>query len=176
MIVARNAAFAALILCSCEGIAQTGSADRVLESLTKCRAVPAADARLACFEQATAALEGAVRSKDVHIVDRQDIRQARRSLFGFTIPRVALFGEGDRGEKTEEPDFDEINTTIVSARSLDNNRAELRIADNDAVWVTVDPMPFPPKPGAKVRIRKGTLGTYFIAVSGERSVRGMRLR
>ena len=32
------------------------------------------------------------------------------------------------------------------------------------MWQTTDPLLFPPRAGTKVRIRKGALGNYFIAI------------
>lgn len=155
-------------------MAQTGSGDRVLRSFAECRAIAAAEARLACFDKAAASLEAAVKAKDVTIVDRQDVRKARRSLFGFTLPKIDLFGGGRQDEKEEA--FTEINTTVASARPGGGGRVEIRLADEgDAVWQVIDPMPFPPKAGAKIRIRQGALGNYFLSVEG-RSYRGMRLR
>ncbi|WP_159864728.1 hypothetical protein [Novosphingobium sp. 9U] len=154
----------------------------MLDSFAKCRTIAAAEARADCFDATARELEAAVKSKEVTILDRQDIRSARKSLFGFTLPRIGLFGGGDRdegrggGRDAEAEEIKELNTTIASARVVANGRVELRLAEGGAVWVTTDPMPFPPKPGDKVRIRSGSLGNYFIAVAGQRSVRGMRLR
>lgn len=181
------AASVALLFCTCEAHAQAQAPDqarstassRVLEPFARCRAVGAAQERADCFDAATKALEIAVERKDVTIVDRQEVRTARRSLFGFTLPRIGLFDGGDRDDNGKAPareEIKEIETTIASARSVANGRVEFRVADGDAVWTTTDPMAFPPKPGDKVRIRRGTMGTYFIAVAGQRSVRGMRLR
>lgn len=182
----RILACIAVICCGCEGVVQQAGAQQaeaqqmssgsVVASLARCRAIPAPDARLACFDAAAAAIETAVKAKDVTIVDRQDIRTARRSLFGFSVPHIPLFGGGDRDAGPKTDDFAELNTTIASARAVDNGRIELRLADGDAVWRTTDPMPFPPRAGAKVRIRQGAMGNYFIAISGERSVRGVRVR
>jgi hypothetical protein len=148
--------------------------DRVLQSFAQCRAIGAAEARLACFDKAASALEQAVKSKEVRIIDKEDVRRTRRSLFGFTLPRVGLFGDRDgEGEKEE---FTEINTTVASARQIKDGRVELRLTgEEDAVWQTTDSVAFPPKPGAKIRIRKGAIGSYFITFGGK-SVRGMRVR
>jgi len=156
----------------------TTNGARLLEPFARCRTITEAQARAECFDAAARALEVAVATKDVTIVNRKDVREARRSLFGFTLPRVGLLGGRDEADKSgrEEDDFKEIETTIASVRSVANGRVELRLAEGDAVWVTTDPVPFPPKPGRKVRIRKGAMSNYFINVEGERSVRGMRLR
>jgi len=147
---------------------------RVLQSFAKCRTISDPGARLDCFDKAATALEQSVKSQEVRIVDRGEVRKARRSLFGFTLPSLKLLG-GDKDDRDEE-EFREINTTVASARPVENNRVEIRLADDTgAVWQTTEPLAFPPRPGAKIRIRKGTLGNYFLNIDG-RSVRGMRLR
>ena len=157
--------------------AQPAASDRVLQSFTACRSMAEQARQLDCYNRATSTLEAAVRGKDVTIVDRTDVRKARRSLFGFTLPNMSLFGAGDRNDSAPDEDaFAEINTTVASARASANGRAEIRLADEgSAVWQTTDPMPFPPRAGERIRIRKGTLGNYFLSVGG-RSYRGMRLR
>ncbi|MET0376651.1 MAG: hypothetical protein ABW128_20655 [Rhizorhabdus sp.] len=157
--------------------AQTGSSERVLRSFSDCRAIAAPDARLACFDKAAASLEAAVKAKDVTIVDRQDVRKARRSLFGFTLPKIDLFGGSGPARPDEKEDaFTELNTTVASSRPVANGRVEIRlVGEGDPVWQTTDPMNFPPRAGEKIRIRQGTLGNYFLFVGG-RSYRGMRLR
>ena len=155
--------------------AQSAGGKAVLQSFVQCRSIAVPEARLACFEQATSALEKAVSAKEVTLLDRQDVRKARRSLFGFSLPRIGLFGGGD-GDDDKEGSTEPLETTIVGSRALPNGRYELRLAEEDAVWATTDPMSFPPKAGSKVRIRRGALGNYFIAIDGERSIRGMRVR
>lgn len=147
--------------------------ERVIGTFAACRSEGDAAARLACFDKAAATLEAAITAREVRIVDKKDVRTARRSLFGFALPRINLFG-GDDEEK--EPDFVEINSTVAYARPAANNRAVIGLADESkAVWQTTDPMPFPPKAGAKIRIRKGALGNYFLNVDGK-NVRGQRIR
>ena len=168
-----------LLFGTCEARAEPAASERVLDSFARCRAIVAAPARADCFDAAARGLETSVKTKEITIVNRQEVRTARRSLFGFTLPRIGLFDGGDRddsGREAAPEEVKEIETTVASARVVANGRVELRLADGGALWATTDPMPFPPKPGAKVRIRRGTLGNYFIAVDGQRSVRGMRVR
>lgn len=171
-------ALATLILCSGAAAAQTSSANTVVQSFSRCREIPAPEARLECFDKAAVALERAVKAKELTIVDRQEVRKARRSLFGFTIPRLSLFGGDDREESrsSRDDEFAELNTTITSVGQIANGRIQLRLAEGDAVWSTTDPVPFPPKPGTKIRIKRGALGNYFLAIDGQRSVRGIRVR
>ena len=48
-----------------------------------------------------AALEDAVRRKDVRLISRADLERSRRGLFGFSLPRIGLFG-GGRQETDDE--------------------------------------------------------------------------
>lgn len=161
------------------GVAQAqegeGAGSRVLKSFSDCRAIGDPAQRLACFDKAASALETAVKANDVRIVDRGDVRKARRSLFGFTLPKLNLFGDDDDRD-AKEPKFTEINTTVASSRPLGNGRVEITLADEgNPVWQTTEALNWPPKPGAKIRIRAGTMGGYFITVDS-RSYRGMRVR
>jgi hypothetical protein len=171
-------AVATLMLFNTAVSAQTSAADNVIQSFQRCRSITTVEARLECFDKAASVLGNAVKNKEITIVDRQEVRQARRSLFGFTIPRLSLFGGDDRDEtrSSRDAEFAELNTTIISATPIANGRVQLRLAEGDAVWSTTDPMPFPPKPGAKIRVKRGALGNYFLAIAGERSVRGVRIR
>lgn len=168
-------AIAAMVLLQAGSAGAQAASGNVVDGLTRCRAIAADDQRLRCFDEAAAALEAAVKAKEIRVVDRQDIRKARRSLFGFALPRIPLLGGDDEDEATQR-EFQELNTTLASVRRLPSERMELRLAADDGIWATTDPMPFPPKPGRKVRIRKGSLGNYFINIEGERSVRGIRVR
>ncbi len=154
--------------------AQAQSGERVVRSFTACRAVADPGERLACFDKAASALETAVSKKEVTILDRQDVRRTKRSLFGFTLPRIGIFS-GDDDDEQEKKEFAEINTTVASARQSGYGRYEIHLADEEAVWQTTEPLPDVPRAGAKIRIRKGMLGNYFIMVDG-RSVRGLRVR
>ncbi|WP_219754006.1 hypothetical protein [Sphingomonas folli] len=158
--------------------AQQGSgAQRVLDGFAACRAIADGAERLACYDRASAALEQAVKQNDLRIVDRAEVRRARRSLFGLNLPDLGLLGGGaDRGEPDQRETFSEINTTVRSARAGANGRGEITLADEGSpVWQTTDPMPFPPRAGTKVRIRKGAMGAFFLNVDG-RSYRALRLR
>lgn len=149
------------------------SAERVLGGLRACKALPDKD-RLACYDRAAAALDQAVVQKEVTLIDRQEVRRTRRGLFGFTLPRIGIFSDDENKEEAAE--FAELNTTVASARSVDG-RVEFRLGDgSDAVWRTTDPVAFPPKAGTAVRIRRASLGSYFVKFGKERMVRGMRIR
>ena len=64
--------------------------------------------------------------------------------------------------------------TIATARKL-NGRWIIRLPDG-AVWVQTDEtiLVRDPKPGAKVSIKRGAMGGYFLSVDGQRSMRAKR--
>ena len=54
----------------------------VVQSLTDCRKIPAADARLACYDKAADAFDQAQAQGQVVVVDREQVRTVRRQAFG----------------------------------------------------------------------------------------------
>ncbi len=84
------------------------AAAAVVAELTGCKAIADNTARLACFDAATAKLAAATAAGDVKIIDREDIRETRRSLFGFELPHVAFF----KGDDTAGDTPASIDTTI----------------------------------------------------------------
>jgi hypothetical protein len=142
----------------------------VLDALSACRTIQDSAARLACFDTASARLAEAVDRHDLVVMDRAEVRQTRRSLFGFSLPRIPLF----RGENVEEQE--EITTTITAATSLGMGKWQFRIEDG-AVWRTTEGTPglVDPAAGQKVVIKRGALGNYFIRFNGQRGLRGLRV-
>src|SRR5215207_2982123 len=67
------------------------------EALVRCRALTDDSARLRCFDSASAALQTAAENRDVVVVDRKQIREAKRGLFGLDIPDFNPFGGGGGG-------------------------------------------------------------------------------
>lgn len=150
----------------------------IMSELTACRARTDATARLACYDAAAARLETATTNRDVVIVDREEITRTRRSLFGFALPRIALFG--DRGPRPETPgareDVSEIDTDIVAVQPLESGKYQLRLAEG-GLWRSTEPWPGGrlPKAGARINIRRASMGSYLMKVEGGRAVRGMRV-
>lgn len=147
------------------------AAASVITEVTGCAAITDNVARLACFDSATAKLIEATAKGDVKIVDREDIRATRRSLFGFTLPHVAFF----KGDDTAEDTPSEIDTTIKSVGKSEFGKFTLTMAD-DAVWKTTEPLPRDPRVGMPVHLKRGALGNYFIRVGAMRAVTAQRVR
>ncbi len=147
------------------------AASSVITEITGCVAITDKVARLACFDAATAKLVEATAKGDVKIVDREDIRATRRSLFGFTLPHVAFF----KGDDTAEDTPSEIDTTIKSVGPSEYGKFTLTMEDG-AVWKTTEPLPRDPRAGMPVHLKRGALGNYFIRVGAMRSVTAQRVR
>ena len=144
-----------------------------LRALDACRAIADNGARLACFDRTAAALLTATRSGELNVVDRGQLRQARRSLFGFAMPKLPFFA----GDRSAEEDQSTLETRVKSVRALANDRYRVVIADGDAVWETSESyMTFtPPRAGDKLSIKRGPLGSFFLQFAGQRGVRGRRV-
>jgi hypothetical protein len=159
--------------CAAAGAAEPAPAPQLLQALGQCRQMTDSAARLACYDQAAAALEQAVASKEVVVLDRDEVRKTRRSLFGFSLPQLPFFG-GDEGDKEEEAS--EITTSIRSARSLGYGKWQIVLEDG-AVWQTTESSHNAQHPaaGLPIRIKKGPLGSYMINVAGQRGIRAKRV-
>ena len=139
--------------------------------LTACKATADDKARLACYDAAAGKLAEATAKGDVKIIDREEIRQTRRSLFGFELPKIALFKGDDSAADTPS----EIDTTIKAVGGSEYGKVTLTMEDG-AVWRTTEPLPRDPRVGMAVHLKRGALGNYFIRVGTMRIVTAQRLR
>lgn len=132
----------------------------VLRAVAACRALPEAVARLACFDRAVAALEQAVASGEVAVVDREQQRKVRRQAFGLNLPSLDLFDRGEPKEETER-----LTATLASASFGPDGRLRFETTDG-AAWRMSDAQSAArtPAKGAALTIRKGALGSFFCSV------------
>ncbi len=144
-----------------------------IKALAACRALTDDAQRLACFDREAGALVQSVESKQTVVLDQQEVRKTRRSLFGFTLPRLPFFND-DKDDGKDEPEFTEIETPIKTVQSTGYGRFRFTV-DDGAVWQTTEGINAFPKPGQTVTIKKGLMGSYFIRFEGARSVKGMRV-
>lgn len=152
---------------------RTGLADarvpKVFSDVLQCRTIANADQRLACFDRSVGTLAKAQQSKDLYVADKEAIREARRGLFGFSLPKVNLFGDDDMAE-----DVKSIETTIKGV-SQGQKGYVFTLADG-ARWAQTDGAYMDkPKAGAKIRIRRAALGSYMGSIEGRVGFRIERL-
>lgn len=150
------------------------SSSPLVTAIDRCRQIADPAQRLACYDSAANALVSATSSGAVSIVDRNEVRQVRHSLFGFSLPKVPFFS----GDTTANEAQEKLDSTITSVHQFNNGRYEIVIADNNAVWETTESESSswdPPRVGQKIEILRGALGNYFLRIDGQIGVRGKRI-
>ena len=104
------------------------------------------------------------------IVDKARANEAKRSLFGFSIPNFSsLFGAGDE-------QVNQIESTITAAFENGYDGWAIRLSDG-STWQQTDsaPIAIPPRKGDKVVIKRGTLGSYFVKLGSQPSFKAKRV-
>lgn len=142
-----------------------------LEGLKSCQQIADDAARLACFDTAVGSMVAATETGDVQVIDREDMRQTRRSLFGFALPDLGIFG-GDDEEQNEL-----FTTTLTSVRYTGRNSARVTTAEG-AVW-EMNNIPSTRRRfevGDEVRFKEASLGFYFLRIDGQTGVKGRRVQ
>lgn len=145
----------------------------LVTAIDRCRKIAEPAQRLTCYDTAANALVTAANAGTVAVVDQTEIRKARRSLFGFSLPKIPFFSGDDTADEAQR----QLESTITSVRPLNNGYYRIVIADNNAVWETSDSsISFDaPRPGQKITILRGPLGSYFLRINGQIGVRGRRV-
>jgi hypothetical protein len=146
----------------------------LFEALVRCRAVTEDAARLRCFDAAAAALEQAAARRDVVVVDRAQIRESRRRLFGLTLPRLPVFGGNDGDGEAEE--VRTLEGVIASAQQNDLGQWYIRLQAEGGTWVQTDHnlLALQPRAGQPVVINRGVMGSYMMRVARQPGIRVRR--
>src|SRR4051812_49171113 len=133
------------------------------EALIHCRAIAEAAARLQCFDTAAAALEQATARRDVVVVDRAQVRESRRRLFGLALPSLPIFGGGDNAHDTDDEEIAQIESTVASAVRNDLGQWQVRLQEG-GTWMQTDfnQLAVAPRPGQPIVVRRGALGSYMM--------------
>jgi hypothetical protein len=148
----------------------------VLKAIDACRTIAEDKARLTCFDAAAGRLAVAQEKDGLVVVDREQVRAARREAFGFNLPSLALLGrlapEAANGESDDAATF-----TVAGARQGPNGRWVV-VMDNGMVWrQTNDPIgAMSIRRGEPAAVRKGSLGAYFMTVGRHRAIKVERTR
>jgi len=138
-------------------------------SLIACRAIPDIVQRVTCYDREIAALQEAQKRRDIVVVDRADVQETKRSLFGLSLPRLSILGKDDA------EDLSEISGTVESATTDREGRVLIKMADGGR-WRQTDEMVLGrfPKPGTAMVIRRGALGSFRISVGGQPAFKARR--
>jgi hypothetical protein len=141
---------------------------KLFEEVVNCRAIQDSAQRLACYDRSVAALETAQKSNELYVADKAAMKEARRGLFGFSLPKLKIFGDEDLG------DLDEMETTVASVSS--GQRGYIITLPDGARWAQTDKRYMDkPKVGAKIKIEKAALGSFMASINGKPGFRVERI-
>ncbi len=143
----------------------------VFEALVNCRSITDPQERLACYDAKVTAMDDAEKNDELVLADKETMKEARRGLFGFTLPKLRLFGDGN-----EEEGEDEITAKIDSAYQTGAGKWTIVLEDG-ARWAQIDDKAINKEPakGMEVKIRKATMGSFFANIAGQRAMRMKRV-
>ncbi|HEY6047818.1 MAG TPA: hypothetical protein VIV07_02100 [Sphingomicrobium sp.] len=128
-----------------------------MQALLNCRAITDATARLACYDRESGSIAQALQKKDLVVIDQERATQAKRDLFGFSVPSFAgLLGGGA---------LNQIEGTVAGVGQNSDGGLTIKLSDG-SLWTQTDdtPVALPPRSGEKVVVSRGTLGSYFMNV------------
>lgn len=142
-----------------------------LSEIARCRSITADAERLACFDRAVAAFDAAERAGEVVVLDRAQVRETNRQLFGFEITNPFA----GRPNIAAEPVLEAVETTLSSAAHSGEGKWIFRLADGSE-WrqIDSDDVRFRNRAGEAVRVRRASLGSYMLTVGSSRAVRVRR--
>jgi hypothetical protein len=140
-----------------------------VQSLLDCRSIVDSAQRLACYDKASQGFADAMGKKEVVIIDKARANEAKRSLFGFSIPNFGgLFGGGD--------EINQIDGTVAAAFENGDGGWTIKLTDG-STWAQTDgaPVALPPRRGDKVVIRRGALGAFFVKLGSQPGFKAKRI-
>lgn len=148
---------------------QSGTPAQV-QRLMACRSIASAQERLACFDREAANMDQAIASRDLVFVDKEKARATGRALFGFSIPNFGgLFGGNDEEVKS-------IESTVTKSGHNQDGGWVFYLADG-SVWTQTDdwPLGLPPRPGDKVVVSRGVLGSFRLRLNRQPEIKVKRI-
>ena len=143
----------------------------IFEELVNCRTIADPTERLACYDTKVAAMDEAEKKDELVLADKASMKEARRGLFGFSIPKLKIFGN----EGKEEEKF-ELVAKINSAYQASPGKWTIML-DDGARWVQIDSQVMRKNPGRgmEIKIREAAMGSYFANIDGQRAIRMRRV-
>ncbi len=145
---------------------------KLFEDVVACKLIESPEQRLACYDEKVVTLDQAQKSKEIVLVDKTGIKEAKRGLFGFTLPKIGIFSDDDDNEN----EITEIEAIAKSASTLEDGKWYIVLEDG-ARWQQIDNKTINRKPqsGLKVSIRKAAMGSYFVNIDDGPAIRMKRI-
>lgn len=145
----------------------------VFNAVLGCVGIAPDAARLACFDRTVAALSAAQQRKEIVVADKGAIGEARRGLFGFSLPKLRIFGDGPDGLAGEP--VQAIDAQIASVSETSSGGLLLGL-NSGSRWTQIDAgYVNRPKVGQSITIRRGPVGGYLAKIGNGRAFRVRRL-
>lgn len=150
--------------------ANAQDSENELQVLRDCRAIEQNEARLACFDGAVDTVIARQDSGELQVLDKEDVAQTRRGLFGFSLPKIGIFASGDEEENTI------LQSRITALRRLRSDHWEIEISEGSVWRATNTPRQFRPEVGDEVELEKAAMTSYWLRVNGALGVKASRIR
>jgi hypothetical protein len=173
--VAACAAIALVpLLLSTALLAQDGKEDpalarpKLFDDVVACKTIENPEQRLACYDEKVAALDEAQKKEEIVVTDKAAVKEAKRGLFGFDLPKIKIFGGGD--------EVTEIEAVVKSVTANRAGQVSIVLEDG-AKWQQVDTkiLNREPRTGDKARIRVGSMGSYLVQFNDGPAIRMKRI-
>ena len=152
------------------------TASDALHNLLACRAIATAAERLACFDSETGALAAKQDQHAVVVLDAEEVRRTRRTLFGLSLPTLSFLGESKAAGGAMAEGVNQITDTIKAVRQAPRGEWVFDLASGgrwiqtDVEMVSVDP-----RSGMDIVIRAGPLGSFSAKYAGQRAIKVKRI-
>ena len=149
----------------------------IFTDLLQCRSITQDAERLACFDRQVGAIDAAAQRDEVVVLDKSELNKTRKTLFGFSFPKLPFLGGGEEDDSGEAKvdGVDQIEAVITSVRSLGYGKWQIGLEDG-AVWATTEAISArDPKVGQKIELKRAAMGSFMGKVEGGRAVRMKRV-
>lgn len=150
---------------------------QIFTDLLQCRAIADNAQRLACFDRQAAQMDAAAQADEVVVLDKTELKKTRKTLFGFSFPKLPFLGGGDddRDEDKAEEGVSHIEAKIRAVQSLGYGKWQLTLEDG-AIWNSTEAITGrPPKGGQMIEIHRAAMGSFMGKIDGGRAVRLKRV-
>lgn len=148
----------------------THESENELQALRDCRAIAQSEARLVCFDAAVDNVIVRQDSGELQVLDKEDVAETRRGLFGFSLPKIGLFASNDEDENTI------LQSRITGLRRFRSDHWEIEISEGSVWKATNTPRQFRPEVGDEVELEKAAMSSYWLRVNGALGVKASRIR
>lgn len=141
----------------------------LFDKLLDCRSILDGTKRLACFDGQSEAVAAAQKKGDVVVLSKQDLKETRRTLFGFSLPKFSL-----RGIRMDDPGIDKLEATVAAVRPT-GYYWSITLDQESGTWETTEPLNRQPGKGDKAVIKRAMLGGYLGTIGNSNLVRFKRV-